>query len=298
MAARPTIRAAAPTAVAACAALLTGGCLPWSYVSRKAPPPAELAREAARAQTATPAPTATATPTPTATSAPPPQPRSLADLVDLALSRDPATRAIWYDARAAAAQAGSRWAAYLPTLDLSVNVTAQGQGATPLRGGSDQTSWGPSAAITWLLLDLGARGALVDEGEKLLAAARLAEHAAVADLVLRVQQGYFGYLGARALVEAQGAATRQAEANLAAAEGRQRAGLATIADVLQARTALSQSRLALQQLEGQALALRGGLASLAGLPPTTDLDVGKLPAEVDAGVAQPIIEDLLAAAAV
>jgi outer membrane protein TolC len=218
--------------------------------------------------------------------------------MDLALSRDPATRAVWYDARVAAAQAGSRWSAYLPTVDLNANVTKQVQGTTPLRSGFGQTTWGPSATITWLLLDLGARGALVEEGQKLLAAARLAEHAAVADLVLRVQQSYFGYLGARALVEAQAAATRQAEANLAAAEGRQRAGLATIADVLQARTALSQSRLAVQQLEGQALALRGALASLAGLPPTADLDVGTLPAAVDAGVAQPIVEELLAAAAV
>ena len=296
----PPVRAARSIAPAMSAALLLGACLPGRYVSRHAPPPIEVAREATATPTATPTPTPTpaATSTPAAAPASTP-PRSLADLVDLALSRDPATRATWYDARAAAAQAGARWAAYLPTVDVSANLTQQHQDATPSRpGGFDQRSWGGSATLTWLLLDLGARGALREEGELLLAAARLGEHAAVADLVLRVQQAYFGYLGARALVEAQSAVVRQAEANLASAQGRQKAGVATIADVLQARTALSQSRLVLQQLEGQALALRGGLASLAGLPPTAELDVGTLPVSVDAGAVQPAAEQLLAAAAV
>jgi outer membrane protein TolC len=136
----------------------------------------------------------------------------------------------------------------------------------------------------------------VDEADLLLAAARLGEHAAVADLVLRVQETYFGHLAARALVEAETAAVRQAEASLEAAEARRRAGLATVADVLQARTALSQTRLALQTFEGQALASRGALATLAGLPPTAALDVGALPREVDAARAQPAVEDLLARA--
>ena len=151
--------------------------------------------------------------------------------------------------------------------------------------------------MTWILLDLGARGALVDEADRLLAAARLGEHAAVADLVLRVQQSYFQLLAARALLDAESAVVKQAEASLAAAEGRQRAGLATLADVLQARTALSQIRLAQQQAEGQALAARGALATLAGLSPTAELEVGRLPEAVDAASAQPAVDDLLAAAA-
>jgi outer membrane protein TolC len=66
--------------------------------------------------------------------------------------------------------------------------------------------------------------------------------------------------------------------------------------VLQARTALSQARLTLQQYQGQALAVRGALATLAGLPPTAELDVGTLPAEVNVDAAQPAIDALLAAA--
>lgn len=270
-------------------ALLLGGCLPSGYVARRAPPPVEVAREAARA----PPPPGSA---PAAAPAPEP-PRSLADLVDLALSRDPATRATWHDARAAAAQAGARRAAYLPSLDASANAQRQQGAIAAGRIRFTQETYGASASLTWILLDLGGRGALVEEADRLLAAARLAEHGAVADLVLRVQETYFAYLAARALVEAQLASERQAEASLAAAQARQKAGLATIADVLQARTALSQTRLVRQQLEGQALALRGALATLAGLSPTAELEVGALPVEVDVAAARPAVDDLLAAAA-
>jgi outer membrane protein TolC len=217
--------------------------------------------------------------------------------VDLALARDPATRATWHDARAAAAQAGGVRSVYLPSLDASASLVRQQTVAAPGRPGALQFTWGATAAVTWVLLDLGVRGALVDEADRLLVAARLGEHAAVADLVLRVQQTYFQYLAARALLEAESAAVRQAEASLDAAEGRRRAGLATVADVLQARTALSQVRLAQQQAEGQALATRGALATLAGLAPTADLEVGELPLTVDAAAAGPAIDELLEAAA-
>jgi outer membrane protein TolC len=261
-------------------------------VARRARPPAEVARAVSRA----PEPPTEAAP-PEAETLPAAPPRSLADLVDLALSFDPATRAAWHDARSAAAEAGARRSLYLPSLEAEATLAQQRPASGQLRIVSRTTALTPSATITWLLLDLGARGALVDEADRLLTAARLGEHAAVADLVLRVQETYFGFLAARALVEAESAAVEEAEASLEAAEARQRAGLATIADVLQARTALSQTRLALQDSEGQALALRGALATLAGLPPTAELEVGALPAEVDAAAAQPPVEALLTAAA-
>jgi outer membrane protein TolC len=284
--------------VAATAVLLLGACgtlSPSRYVSSRTDPPPEVARAAAEAAAApTPAPGPRA---PTQPPQAPAAPRSLADLVDLALSRDPTTRAAWHDARAAAAQAGAQRSLYWPTIDASASMLRQRTGGGSGRDATTSTTGGVSASLTWLLLDLGPRSALVDSADRLLVAARLAEHTAVADLVLAVQQTYFQYLGARALAAAAAAAVRQAETSLAAAEGRRSAGVATIADVLQARTALSQVRLSLQQSEGQALALRGALATLAGLPPTAELEVGALPAEVDAARARPSVDQLLAAAA-
>ncbi|WP_242337917.1 TolC family protein [Anaeromyxobacter sp. SG66] len=290
----PSSSAVRGAAVAASALALLGACgtvSPSLYVSSRTAPPRDVARKVGA-----PAPAAPPQPQPQAPE-PVPAPRSLADLVDLALAREPATRATWHDARAAAAQAGSQRSLYWPSLEATASLLRQRSGGGPNRASSTSTTAGASASLTWLLLDLGARGALVDAADRLLVAARLAEHAAVADLVLQVQQTYFQYLGARALAEAEKTSVRQAETSLAAAEARRQAGLATIADVLQARTALSQVQLVLQQAEGQALALRGALATLAGLSPTAELEVGALPAEVDTARARPTVDELLALAA-
>lgn len=293
------MRHANPAGLLAAALALLSGCAlsPSRFVADRVDPPPEAAREAA-ARSAEPLPPAEAAPVPApAPPAPPAPPRTLGDLVDRALRTDPTTRAAWQDARVAAAEAGSTRSLYLPSLDASLFAGRQQQ-----RGGPDdpivtQTALDARATITWLLLDLGARGALVDASDQLLVAARFAEHAAIADLVLTVEETYFELLAARALVDAQLATLKQAETSLAAAEGRRQAGVATIADVLQARTALSQVRLALQQTEGQSLALRGALATLAGLPPTAELDVGLLPARVEAERAEPAVEELIARAA-
>lgn len=293
----PLLRAKARTTAAASLATLLAGCgviAPSRFVGERTASPERLAREVAEG--AEGAPTPAAPPRAAATPPAPAAPRSLAELVDRALAADPATRAVWQDARAAAAASGARRALYLPSLSAAGTLQHQEVGATPSRGAVHATTYGASAQLTWLLLDLGGRAALVDEADSLLVAARLAEHAAVADLVLRVQQTYYQHLGARALVAAQAAAVRQAEESLAAAEGRRAAGVATVADVLQARTALSQARLALLGLEGQALAVRGALAVLAALPPTAELEVGELPAEVDAARVAPEVEALLAEA--
>ncbi len=275
-------------AAAIAAVVLGSACLPSTWVARHAPPPPDVAREEEARSAASPIPAEPAA-TPPATPRPPPAaPRSLAEILDLALSRDPATRAAWFDARAAAARAGATTATqWLPAIDITGTLVRQRIGASPIRPTPFfDTTVTPAASLNWLILDAGVRSALVQQADLLAAAARYAEVSAVASLVLSVQQAYFGYLGARALVEAETATVKQAETSLAAAEARQRAGLATVADVLQARTALSQARLTLQQYQGQALAERGALATLAGLPPTAELDVGSLPADVNTDVAQ------------
>lgn len=279
------------------ALVLASGCgllRPARHVERHTDTPVEVARAAAAApDPAPPSPRDGGEAAPGREAAAlAPDPRSLADLMDLALAHDPTTRAAWQDARAALADAAGRRSAWLPGVGASADLERRKSGGAQGRPVFIETRASVGASISWILLDL-TRGAIIDEGDRLAAAARLGEHAAVADLVLQVQETYFELLAARALVEAQSAAVTQAEASLAAAEGRRRASVATIADVLQARTALSQARVALQQLEGQALSLRGALATLAGLPPTATLEVGILPARVESSAAEPVIEELL-----
>ncbi|MBK9517537.1 MAG: TolC family protein [Anaeromyxobacter sp.] len=164
-------------------------------------------------------------------------------------------------------------------------------------GGERPVFASASAELSWLLLDLGGRGARRQEAELELQAAALAHQAAALDLTLTVELAWFSYQAARALAEASAVGVQQATASLDAAEARRRAGAATVADVLQARTARSQATLDALRLDGQVLALRGTLATLAGLPPSTPLEVVPLPAELPPDLALPAVERLLEDAA-
>src|SRR2546427_287470 len=126
----------------------------------------------------------------------------------------------------------------------------------------------PGATLTWLLLDLGGRSADVGEADLLLEAANLNHGAAVQDLLLLVEQGYFQYQGAKALFTSAQTSIKEAQTAYHAAEERRRAGVATIADVLQAKTQLSQAVLVLQQAEGNVAAVRSALATSRGVSAT------------------------------
>jgi outer membrane protein len=99
-------------------------------------------------------------------------------------------------------------------------------------------------------------------------------------VVLEVQQAYYGYLDARALEAAERVAVEEATASLDAAERRRASGVSTIADVLQAKTSLSQAQLALQTVQGQIQTIHGSLATAVGLPADTAFEIPLPVAEV------------------
>jgi outer membrane protein len=198
---------------------------------------------------------------------------TLGDAIDVALRNNPATRLAWANARAAAAGYASARGSYLPTLDLSVTATTLKTVATQGRSAVRQTVYSPGATLSWLLFDLGGRSGTVEAARQALIAADFTHNATLQDLVLQVAQAYFGYLANEGLLDARRASLREAEGNLAAAQERHRVGLATIADVLQARTALSQAQLDAQTTEGSLLTARGALALSLGLPADVTYEV-------------------------
>ena len=109
----------------------------------------------------------------------------------------------------------------------------------------------PSVTLNYLVFDFGGRTGRVEGARQQLLAAGFTHNAAIQDVVLQIQVAYFQYLANRSLLDAQRTTLAEAQANLEAAEERRRVGLATIADVLQARTAASQAQLDLQIDRGQ-----------------------------------------------
>lgn len=231
----------------------------------------------------------------------------LSDLIDYALRHNPRTKAAWHAARAAAAAKASRGGAYLPTVDLE-GIGQAGYGSRSSKYEEWQGALGPSIAVNYLLYDSGGRAADLEEARQALRAANWTHRAVLEDVMLMVLEAYYLHHGVNTLVTAEETAVREAQAVLESATERHRAGVATIADVLQARSALAQARLALQTATGDLRTLEGALAAAVGLPANTAIRLAdfqpEIPADAAAGevdrfieVAQRLRPDLAAARA-
>jgi TolC family type I secretion outer membrane protein len=242
---------------------------------------------------------------PPASAVPPPLPRAEAsDLgaltlpraIDIALQNNPATRTAWLEARAAQATLGSRRAALYPQLDLNATYTRTRQAT---QGGTTifhSTTYGPSVVLNYLLFDFGGRAALVEQARQTLIAADFTHNQQMQNVILQTQQAYYGYLDAKALLDAQTATIRGRQTSLDSADARHKAGVATIADVLQARTALSQAQLTLESLEQNLRVFEGTLATVMAVPVTTKFDIGTLPADIPIQEVSTAVDALLAQA--
>lgn len=204
----------------------------------------------------------------------------LEDVVNLSLRNNADTRAAWARARAAVEEYGILMAELEPSLTLSADARSVGARKTDEVGTTRRFSVGPSVNLSWLLLDAGGRAASVEGARQSFWAAGWTQNAAIQDAVLATERAYYQYLAAKAALQARRASLQDAQIHLDAATGRHRAGVATIADVLQARTVVAQATLNLQSIEGQLQTTRGVLANAMGLPANTSFDVEDLPAEV------------------
>ncbi len=218
---------------------------------------------------------------------------SLPQILEIALRNNPSTRVAWHDARAAAAEVGVRRSFYYPSLELDAQIGRAKQASVGGQFVTLQTSYGPTLSMSWLLLDLGGRAADVAEAQHLLFAADWTHNASIQDLLLRVEDAYYRYLAAKSLIVAQEANLKQARESRAAAEARHNAGLATIGDVLQLRTAASQAELDLETVQGTLQTIRGALATAVGVSPDVPVELGDLPENVDMNAASEAVDQLI-----
>jgi outer membrane protein len=218
---------------------------------------------------------------------------SLADVVDLGLRNNPQTRESWANARASAAAYGSERGAYLPTIDGDVTATRLKTVASQGRSAVCQSVLSPSLSLSYLLLDFGGRSGSVGAARNTLIAANYTHNATLQGVVLQIQSAYFQYMANRALLAAQRTTEREARTNLVAAEERRRVGVATIADVLQARTAASQAELAAETAEGDLQTSRGALAVSLGLPANLPYDIDSITEQLPVSVLADSVDGLI-----
>jgi outer membrane protein TolC len=157
----------------------------------------------------------------------------------------------------------------------------------------EQSVFTPSVSLSYLLFDFGGRSGRVEGARQRLLSAGFTQNATIQDVVLQIQVAYFQYLASRALLEAQRTTLAEADTNLTAAEERRRVGLATIADVLQSRTAVSQARLDVETTEGTLQTTRGALALALGLPANLPYDVDSSAAAVPVAALSDSVEAII-----
>jgi outer membrane protein TolC/AcrR family transcriptional regulator len=195
---------------------------------------------------------------------------TLADVLDAALRANPTARGAFADAEAARAQVAVARGAFFPVLSLnpgftrSQTITSAGAGgaAGTARLFNERTQFSPSVGLTFLLFDFGGRSGRVGVARESANSAESAFDATVVNTVLAAEQAYFNYQSARQVVEAQDANVRTAALSRDAAVARYRAGLATVADTLQAATALAQAQVSGLNARTEQVAARAALATV------------------------------------
>ena len=203
---------------------------------------------------------------------------SLAELIDLAEARNPETRVAWENARAQAADLGIARSELYPTLS-AVALSGVDREEIPL-GTRFYRHTDPaiqvSLALNYTIFDFGARRGRIDAQSARVLAANFGFNDIHRRLIFQVQQAYCRLLNASAQDTAARASLANAQAVQQAAEERLRNGLATLPDVLEARSATAQSQYDLQAVLGAEQNARGDLATALGAPAATMVRVRPL----------------------
>lgn len=223
-------------------------------------------------------------------------PLALADAIRIALCSNPRARQAWFDAAAQAATVGLSKAAYLPTVNASLSKSydaVRTPGSFNSQRSGNQVN-GASLTLSWLLLDSGGRAANVRQAEQNLAAAMAGHDGLLQSLFVGTAQAYYEAAAASASVRAAQQAEETARESAQAAETKLQLGAATLVDMLQARTALSQATLARVRAEGQVRTSLGALAHVMGIDVRSPLQLAA-DADLDplAGTEPPVAEDYL-----
>jgi outer membrane protein len=206
---------------------------------------------------------------------------TLANLVDIGLANNLQTRAAWNAARSASAALGAVQSSYYPKINATVNAA---RSKAAFAGGQfivDQETLNPAASLSFLLFDFGGRKASSEQARQALRAANWMQNSAIQNVILQIESAYYQYLAAKAFLKAEETSLKGAQANYDAASERHRVGVATVADVLQAKTALSRVELDTVTAQGVLQTLHGVLANSLGLPANTSFEViDELPEEL------------------
>src|SRR6201987_2070303 len=191
---------------------------------------------------------------------------SLPELIDLAESHNPETRVAWERARAQAAALGVARSELYPT--VAAAALSETSRSNVLFGNEffPQTiqDFQVGLDLNYTVFDFGARSGRISAAKAELLAANFAFNDTHRNIIYQVEQAYYRLLRSVGQEDAARASLANAQAVQQAAQDRLAHGLATLPDLLEARSATAQADYDLQAVLGAEEIARGDLATAVG----------------------------------
>lgn len=217
---------------------------------------------------------------------------NLAELVDIALQNNPATKQTWAIARSSAAQYGQTLSSFYPNIQFDGSYL-RAKGTFIDTGGPElpyyATQGGPDVTLSYTLFDFGQRTSAAMAAREALYYADLNHNQEIQSVIQNVMNDYYSYLYQISQLKANEANLANAQMSLDAANERFALGLAALGEVAQARTQFLQNRI---NLNTQKQNVENAFAQLAvdlGLPANLRFKVQSMPEQIKA---EPLLESV------
>src|ERR1700685_3656369 len=222
------------------------------------------------------------------TSLPSPAPRSapafapdpskiytLPELINIAEQNNPDTRVAWENAKARAADLGISKATLYPTMAALVVAQSARDNLffAPTYYRQTIETFSPGLEVDYTIFDFGRRSQEIAISRNNLLSANFAFNDTHRKVIFQVMAAYYHVLDTKGQEDAAEANLKNAQTVQQAAEARLELGLATLPDVLEARSAAAPAGYDLQAVIGASKIAHGDLATVLGISPTLPLQV-------------------------
>jgi outer membrane protein len=220
---------------------------------------------------------------------------TLSELVNIAEDNNPETRVAWEYAKGRAADLGIAKSTLYPTLAAAAVASSARFYVLFNNVFVRQTTftYAPALSLDYTIFDFGRRADEITVSKYNLIAANLQFNDTHRAVIFGVMQAYYRLLNARGQQDAAEANLKNAQTVRENSEARLNLGLATLPDVLEARSAEAQADYDLQATIGATDIAYGDLMTSLGISPTVKLQVQgiqeiKIPDEIGTTVEKSI----------
>jgi outer membrane protein len=205
---------------------------------------------------------------------------TLPELVDIAEQNNPDTRVAWENAKARAADLGVSKSSLYPT--MAAIALAQSDRIdllfAPAYYRQTTGTFSPVLSVDYVIFDFGRRLDEVSVSRSDLLAANFLFNDTHRKIIYQVMEAYYRLLNNKGQEDAEEATLKNAQEDQDAAEARLQEGLATLPDVLEARSATAQADYDLQAAIGATEIAQGDLATALSISPTSQFQVESIQA--------------------